>query len=110
MDLVRTFPGAQADYLRNVEANWASARELASTGGDVISFVALATSPDSGRGWDIVLLTEYADSTAYENREEIFAEIFGSDAFQPVDVGRPTSELRTFFASEVSLRTVAASF
>lgn len=110
MDLVRTFPGAQADYLRNVEANWASARELASTGGDVISFVALAAPPDSGRGWDIVLLTEYADSTAYENREEIFAEIFGSDAFQPVDVGRPTSELRTFFASEVSLRTVAASF
>jgi hypothetical protein len=61
MDLVRTRPGQQAEYLRGITANWAGAHRLAVEQGDVRSYQAFATRPDSTRDWDVVLLIEYAD-------------------------------------------------
>ena len=108
IDLIKSLPGGQADYLRNIEANWSGARDLAVERGAVLSYQALAAQPDSSRGWDIILLTEYADSTAWSNREEIFTAIFESPEFVRVPMDRPSSELREFVAGGVTMRGVAS--
>ena len=104
LDLVRTLPGAQADYVRSIEANWASARAIARQRGAVLSYRAFVAAPDSARGWDVLLMTEYADSAAHANREEIFQEIFASPEFVRVEPARPSAEMREFLAGDVVLR------
>ena len=104
--LIRTLPGQQAEYLRNIKANWAGARRLARERGIVLSYRALTAPPDSSRGWDVLLMTEYADSTAWSQRETIFKEIFASPEYVRVPTARPSSELRAFFASGVAMRAV----
>jgi len=54
-------------------------------------------------------MTEYADSAAYADREEVFEAIFDSPEFIPLELGRPSSELRTFLVGDVVLETVARS-
>ena len=99
-------PGQQAEYLRNIKANWAGARRLARERGAVLSYSALKTPPDSSRAWDVLLMTEYADSTAWSQREPIFREIFASPEYVRVPTARPSSELRAFFDSGVVMRGV----
>lgn len=106
VDLVYTLPGQQAEYLRNIEANWAGARRLARQGGAVLSYRALVAPPDSLRGWDILLMTQYADSSAWSEREATFEAIFASPEYVRVPMARPSSELRSFFASGVAMRAV----
>ena len=101
VDLVSTMPGQQAEYVRSIEANWSSARGIAAERGAVLSYRALVASPDSARGWDVLLMTEYADSTAWADREVIFQEIFASPEFVRVPTSMPSSELRSFAASGV---------
>ncbi len=106
VDLVYTLPGQQAEYLRNIEANWAGARRLARQGGAVLSYRALVAPPDSLRGWDVLLMTQYADSSAWSEREATFEAIFASPEYVRVPMARPSSELRSFFASGVAMRAV----
>ena len=103
VDLIRTLPGQQSEYLRNIEANWSGARRLAVERGAVLSYRALAAPSDSSRGWDIILMTEYADSTAYAQREDIFRAIFDSPEFVRLEMDRPSSELREFVAGGVTM-------
>jgi len=107
VDLIRTLPGRQREYLRNIESNWSGAREMAIERGAIMSYRALAAPPDSARGWDIILLTEYRDSTAWSEREEIFTAIFESPEFDRVEMELPSSELREFVASGVKMWGVA---
>ncbi len=106
VDLVRTLPGAQDDYLASIRANWSNARRIAKARGTVISYRALATQPDSVRGWDVLLMTEYADSASWQDREEIFRAIFESPEFVAVAPARPSDAMRTFEAGDVMLREV----
>lgn len=108
VDLVRTLPGAQRDYLASIEANWAQARHLAREQGAVVSYRALAAEPDTSRGWDVLLMTEYADSAAWADRETIFQAIFASPAFVAIEPARPSAEMRAFEAGGVVLRDVVA--
>ena len=108
VDLVQTLPGMQAEYLANIQANWSGARALAVGRGDVLSYRALVTPPDSLLGWDVMLLTEYADSAAWRNREAIFEEIFASPEYVRVEPARPSAELRRFATSAVSMTEVAS--
>ena len=108
VDLVRTLPGRQAEYLRGIAANWAGARALARERGAVRSYRALAAAPDSGRGWDVLLVTEYADSAAYAAREATFRTIFADPRYVAGRVtGAPADELRAFVAGGVVMRSVA---
>jgi L-ascorbate metabolism protein UlaG (beta-lactamase superfamily) len=75
VDLMRTRPGEQVDYLRFIELNWATARETAVARGAVRDFEVLSREPD-GESWDVMLRTTYVDEAAWAAREEIFAEIF----------------------------------
>lgn len=111
MDLIRTFPGMQAEYLRGIEANWGGARRLAVGRGVVHSYQAFAIAPDSTLGWDVILLTEYVDSSAFLNREEAFAEIFELPEYLAARVTstRPSSELRSFFLTELFVKPVVRS-
>jgi hypothetical protein len=110
LDLVRTLPGAQDEYLRNIRSNWGGGRRIASEMGEVLSYRAMATKQDSARGWDVVLLTEYRDSTAFANREETFRRIFADPRYIAGRVTtRPSAELRAFVATEVMLQSVVES-
>ncbi len=101
VDLVRTLPGQQAEYLRNIEANWAGARRIARERRVVLSYRALVARPDSLRGWDVLLMTEYADSAAWSQREASFESIFASPEYIRVPTARPSSELREFVSGGV---------
>lgn len=109
VDLVRTLPGAQHDYVRSIETNWAGARAIAAERGAVLSYRAFVASPDTARGWDVLLMTEYADSAAYANREETFQAIFTSPEFVAVEPARPSAEMREFLSGDVVLREFVSS-
>ncbi len=108
VDLVRTLPGQQAEYLRSIEANWAQARNLALERRAVLSYRALVASPDSMQGWDVMLMTEYADSTAWAQREDIFASIFDSPEYTHEPMAHPSSEVRKILPGDAALRTLVA--
>lgn len=110
LDLVLTRPGMQEEYLRGIAANWAGARHLARRQGVVRSYQALAAEPDPARGWDVLLITEYADSASFANREVVFREIFQTRAYleRRYTGPQPAGELRSFAATEVRLRSIAA--
>jgi hypothetical protein len=84
-------PGSRADYLRFLELNWARARRTALAQGQIRSYRALV-APDTTPGWQVILLTEYPDSSAYARREEIFRPILDAQGRTLID-GRGTREL-----------------
>lgn len=104
VDLVTTLPGQQDHYIESIKTNWANARHLAKERGAVRSYQAFAAPQDSLRGWDVLLMTEYADSTSWQNREPIFQSIFASDEFVYVTPGSPSAEMRHFFVSDVAMQ------
>jgi hypothetical protein len=109
LDLVRTLPGMQETYLRSIEENWGGARALVQEQGHIQSYRALAAPPDSTRDWDVILMTEYVDSTAFRNRESIFQAVFQSPEFVAWQAPVPSAEMRSFAASEVTLGNVVSS-
>lgn len=109
VDLVRTLPGMQAAYLESIKANWAGARAVALRDEHIVSYRAMATPPDSLSQWDVILLTEYPDSIAYEQREDTFRAIFESPEYVASPSAVPSSEMRAFFSSERPFRNVAGS-
>lgn len=104
VDLVRTLPGAQMDYMRSIETNWANGRKVANARGAVLAYRAFVAPPDSARGWDVLLMTEYADSASYLRREAIFESIFASPEYVRVEPARPSQAMRTFSATNVPMR------
>lgn len=90
-DFVTVKPGMFGDYLRFLEANWARARRTALAQGHIRSYRVL-TAPDTAAGWQVILLTEYADSAAYARREAAFRPILDAQGRTPIG-GRSTREL-----------------
>ena len=70
------------------------------------SYRALVAPPDSARGWDVLLMTEYADSAAWADREAIFQEIFASPEYTRVPMALPSAEVRAFAAGGVVMRAL----
>ena len=105
VDFIQTLPGQQDNYVRSIETNWAHARSIARQRGAVLSYQALVSPQDSLRGWDVMLLTEYTDSTAFANREPTFQEIFASDDYVRVEPPVPSSEMRVFFGETLAMRS-----
>lgn len=62
----RTLP-----FARFLRANWAPLRDEAIERGFVRSYRVVARPPDV-EGWDVLLATEYVDSTAFARREALF--------------------------------------
>ncbi len=76
VDFVRTKPGQAAKYLASVRDNWAAARYYAQRAGYITSYRAYTTQADSSADFDVVLMTEYADSAVYRQAEANFDKIF----------------------------------
>lgn len=109
VDVVRTLPGMQDEYLRNIETNWAGARGIARERGVIVAYRAFAAEPDSLGEWDVLLMTEYPDSAAWANREAAFQEIFASPEFVRTPIDTPSAELRTFVEGGGLMRAVVSS-
>lgn len=108
MDLVQTFPGQQEEYVRSIKANWARARGLIREQGQILSYRAFVAPQDSLRGWDVMLMTEYANSTAWGNREETFQALFDSPGYVRVASSVPSAELRSFVVGGLVIDQVAS--
>ena len=108
VDLIRTLPGQQDEYLRNIENNWANARRIARARGAVRSYRALVAVPDSARGWDVLLMTEYADSASWSDREAIFEAIFTSDEYVRVPMSQPSSAVREFLVGGLVMESLVS--
>jgi len=74
VDFVKTKGGRQADYLQFIEQNWAKARAFMKEKGIVSNYQVLSLSQNQAAEWDVLLMTEYKDSSAYEKREAVFNE------------------------------------
>ncbi|HEX8194950.1 MAG TPA: nuclear transport factor 2 family protein [Pyrinomonadaceae bacterium] len=74
VDFVKTKGGRQADYLQFIEQNWAQARAFMKEKGIVSNYQVLSLSQNQAAEWDVLLMTEYKDSAAYEKRETVFNE------------------------------------
>lgn len=57
-------PGERERYFRFLEANWAQARGHGVVGGLIRSYRVLV-APDTTSGWQVMLLTEYTDASAF---------------------------------------------
>ena len=92
VDVVTVRPGERENYRRFLEANWAKARRTLRERGEIRSYHA-AFSPDAGgANAQVLLLTEYPDSTAYARREEIFQPVLAAQGRTLID-GKATREL-----------------
>lgn len=102
IDLMRTLPGEQADYLRFFERNWAAARAEVQRQGDVVAYEVIAREPD-GVEWDVMLVTEYASREAFDRREATFGALFERPEFtmKPVD-GKGPRDMAEFVGSSTA--------
>ncbi|HEX9927392.1 MAG TPA: nuclear transport factor 2 family protein [Pyrinomonadaceae bacterium] len=74
VDFVKTKGGRQADYLQFIEQNWAQARAFMKEKGIVSNYQVLSLPAAHAVEWDVLLMTEYKDLSAYEKREAVFNE------------------------------------
>ncbi|MEM9998268.1 MAG: hypothetical protein AAF809_11255 [Bacteroidota bacterium] len=82
VDLVETLPGQQARYLQFNALNWVPMREAFVEEGIAHSFRVLTLPPDSARGWDVMLMTEYVDESAFEQREDVFQDVAARPGYE----------------------------
>jgi hypothetical protein len=75
MDFVKITPGKAPEALFFYENNWLKHREMALEKGFIKAFRILETLADSIANFDLILITEYADSTQYHMREARFQQI-----------------------------------
>lgn len=96
VDFVKTKPGQLTNVLTYYQQNWAKARQYALKEGYIASYNLLVTPADSVAGFDLMLLTEYPDSTAYKQSEAHFQQIFKvhfPNGFVPVN-GLSSKDIR----------------
>jgi hypothetical protein len=78
MDFVKIKNGKQAEALFFYENNWKLYRDIALEKGFISSYRLEKTMADSAGSFDLVLITEYADSNLYRKSEENFRDILSS--------------------------------
>ena len=75
IDFVRIKDAGKAEALYFYENNWKVYREVALKKGYIKSYNLLTAKADSLADFDIMLVTEYADSTQFKNSEAHFQQI-----------------------------------
>jgi hypothetical protein len=95
VDAIKTNEGEQANYLKFIEQNWATARQKLKAKGYIKSYRVFSVKPDKSQPWDVMLLTEYANREAFEKREAIFAEVFKTQSLVRVN-GKTAGEMGKF--------------
>ncbi len=78
MDFVKVKNGNYAETLFFYENNWKLYRDIALQKGFITSYRLEKTTVDSTAPFDLVLITEYRDSTMYHKSEENFSDILAT--------------------------------
>jgi hypothetical protein len=78
IDFVKIKSGKQLEAMFFYENNWKMYREIALEKGYINTYQLLATVPDTTRGFDLMLITEYADSVQLKLSEARFQQIIKS--------------------------------
>jgi hypothetical protein len=75
IDFVKIKENRKAETYYYYENNWKLYRMSAREKGFIKSYNILTTTPDSAANYDLMLITEYADSMQYKRSEENFQPI-----------------------------------
>ena len=75
MEILRVKSGMFGSTLGYLDDNWMSIRAEAKRQGGILSYNRFADQDSSQSDWNIVLLTEFKNSAAYNAREKLFASI-----------------------------------
>ncbi len=75
IDFVKIKHNKRAEALYFYENNWKVFRDIALKNDFIKSYKLLTTVADSAANFDLMLITEYADSTQYKLNEERFQQI-----------------------------------
>lgn len=97
IDTWRARPGQRERYLAFLDSNWVPARaEVAGTGAVVgYRVVVLDSAAAQAAGWDVMLMTTYADSATWQRREAVFQPVLARRGMIRVD-GMGPRDLATF--------------
>lgn len=75
MEILRVKSGMFGSTLGYLDDNWMSVRAEAKRQGTILSYNRFADQDSRKSDWNIVLLTEFKNSAAYNAREKLFASI-----------------------------------
>jgi hypothetical protein len=74
-DFIKIKNGKNKEAMYYYENNWKFYRDIAIKKNFITAYKMVTCQPDSLAGFNLILITEYADSTAYSKSEERFSEI-----------------------------------
>jgi hypothetical protein len=75
IDFVQIKDGKQKETLYYYENNWKVYRDIAVKKGYISAYRLMTTTADSTANFDLILITEYADSLQFKSREARFQQI-----------------------------------
>jgi hypothetical protein len=75
VDFVKVKPGMFEAAMNYFNSGWIPAREEAKRQGAIVTYRRIAEQPQSSSDWEIILMTEYKNQAAYDDRERVFAPI-----------------------------------
>ena len=75
LDFVKVKPGMFEQTMTYFDLGWLPAHEMAKEQGVIVGFRRVAEQPEGKGEWDIILITEYKNQAAYDEREKSFAPI-----------------------------------
>lgn len=78
MDFVKVKNNRQAETMFFYENNWKLYRDIALQKGFITSYRLEKTTADSAAAFDLILITEYRDSSMYHKSEENFRDILAT--------------------------------
>ena len=74
-DFIKIKNGKNKEAMYYYENNWKFYRDIAIKKNIITGYRMVSCQPDSLAGFNLILITEYADSAAYTKSEERFSEI-----------------------------------
>jgi len=75
LDFVKVKPGMFEQTMSYFDEGWIPAREEAKRRGVIIGYRRIAEMSEAKNDWDIILMTEYKNQTAYDERDKAFGPI-----------------------------------
>jgi hypothetical protein len=75
LEFVKVKPGMFAATMGYLDDHWIRLRAEAKRQGAVLNYNRIAGDESSNTDWDILLMTEYQNQSAYDGREELFDSI-----------------------------------
>ena len=75
LDFVKVKPGMFEQTMTYLDQGWIPTHEMAKERGVIAGFRRIAEQQQTNGEWDIILMTEYKNQAAYDEREKSFAPI-----------------------------------